>query len=561
MKSQMFTLLLLPALLSAACQPVVAASGNGSTCLTVKMQVERLPDLHEARTGHVVLCVDGEPMVFGGHTSGFVPLATAERYSGGEWHLQPMVYIHDQPVVLPMESGKIVITGGHEQPLGIGQTFTFELYHPEQQSFEGYGCLDVKRCFAQGLEIDSGRAIISGNWYHADNIECFDGSRQCLKVKDVTQHRSLPYMLRTAKDNAIIFSDRNNYAELFDTIVIDRLHGEPFVEPLLQTWRPFYNHTGNRTQDAFIGDSSRGEYAYLLLGIRSDGQMGILKVEGEHFSLLPTVCPVPTRSQWGAINYFSAVVADRRVRRAYVTGYGVDEGDHRLYVLSIDYGVTPAVLTLHYSEPQQDSIGSYCPVLTADGNLLIAGGVDPVHPNNFTPFATTLLLRVGSQAEADTQPTRWWIWALTALALLAAIAGGLWQWRRKHAAAEKAKTDDSIGNNDSSEALVNRIRQLMDDEQLFLNSDLKIVDVANRLCTNVSYISACINQQQNCSFNTFIANYRVGYAKQLLRQHPDKKVSEIWSAAGFANETTFFRTFKLTTGMTPSEWREAQNAN
>ena len=236
MKSEILSILLLQALLPVVCLPAVAALDHGGTCPMKKMQVERLPDLHEPRAGHVVLLVDGEPMVFGGHTSGFVPLATAERYSNGEWHLQPMTYSHDEPVVLPMESGKIVIAGGHEKPLGIGQTFTLELYHQAQQSFEGYGCLDVKRCFAQGMEIDSGRVVISGNWYHDDNIECFDGSRQCLKVKEVAQHRSLPYILRTAKDNAIGGTPRSITAE---TITVTQEGAEEEVDAhqkLYGTW-------------------------------------------------------------------------------------------------------------------------------------------------------------------------------------------------------------------------------------------------------------------------------------------------------------------------------------
>lgn len=51
----------------------------------VKMEVQRLPDLNIPRAGHAVFVVNGELTVVGGHTSGFVPTATAEYYSGGEW--------------------------------------------------------------------------------------------------------------------------------------------------------------------------------------------------------------------------------------------------------------------------------------------------------------------------------------------------------------------------------------------------------------------------------------------------------------------------------------------
>lgn len=519
------------------------------------MEVERLPSLHVPRSGHATLCVNGTTIVIGGHTSGFVPTATAEVFRNGEWYLLPTVYIHDQGLYVPMKSGEIIAAGGHEQPLGIGQTFPLEIGHPERQSFEGYGCLASKRCFAQGLEMDSSRVIITGNWYNADNIECYDGSRQCVKVKDVSQQRSQPYIFRTAKDNAIIFGDHDNYGHQFDTIVVDRLRGEPFIEALLQTWRPYFFHSCGHIQGGFIGDESQGEYAYLLLGVRADGQMAILKTEGERFSILPTACPVPTNSPWGSISYFSSIIADRQTKRAYVAGYGADKGDHRLYVLNIDYSQTPAALTLNYSEPQ-DSIGCYHPVLTADGNLLMAGGAYPLQPNNYTPSATSLLLLVGSRAESSVaSPTRWLWWVLLSLVMVMAATVLFKRCRKKQSSVEEAKSDDSIENTTAYETLLQRICQLMEEEQPYLNSELKVADVAKSLATNASYISSCVNALRGCSFNQFVNTYRIDYAKKLLRQHPDKKVSEVWALSGFANETSFFRTFKAMTGQTPTEWR------
>ena len=95
----------------------------------------------------------------------------------------------------------------------------------------------------------------------------------------------------------------------------------------------------------------------------------------------------------------------------------------------------------------------------------------------------------------------------------------------------------------------------MDEEKPYLNSDLKIADIAGLLGTNVSYVSACINRHKGCSFIQFVNGYRISYAKTLLRSSRDKKISEVWVASGFANETSFFRTFKALTGMTPTEWK------
>ena len=42
-----------------------------------------------------------------------------------------------------------------------------------------------------------------------------------------------------------------------------------------------------------------------------------------------------------------------------------------------------------------------------------------------------------------------------------------------------------------------------------------------------------------------------------MRREPNKHLSDIAEESGFANEATFFRTFKQLTGMTPSEWKDA----
>jgi len=99
-----------------------------------------------------------------------------------------------------------------------------------------------------------------------------------------------------------------------------------------------------------------------------------------------------------------------------------------------------------------------------------------------------------------------------------------------------------------------RVCQLMEEERLYLNSGLKISDVAMAAGCNRNVLSACINSLRNCSFSKFVNTYRVEHAKQLLSQ-PDTRASEVWMETGFANETTFFRAFKAIVGMTPSEWK------
>ena len=58
------------------------------------MEYDRLPDLQTPRCAHGFTVAGGELCAFGGHTTGFVPVATAEYFSDGEWHTIPMTYPH-----------------------------------------------------------------------------------------------------------------------------------------------------------------------------------------------------------------------------------------------------------------------------------------------------------------------------------------------------------------------------------------------------------------------------------------------------------------------------------
>ena len=52
----------------------------------IQIEIERLPDLNIPRAGHELFYVNGELVVAGGHTNGFVPTPTAEYNRNGKWN-------------------------------------------------------------------------------------------------------------------------------------------------------------------------------------------------------------------------------------------------------------------------------------------------------------------------------------------------------------------------------------------------------------------------------------------------------------------------------------------
>lgn len=533
-----------------------------------RIQTERLPDLNIAREGHTVLCLNGELTVFGGHTAGFIPTPTAEYLSNGQWKQLQMVYTHDEGTVLAMRSGQVLLAGGLKDNLGIGQSFEVELYNPEVHSFRGFGCLDQKRSLASAIELDSGQVLISGNWYADDGIEMYDGRKSFAAVRDVTVPRAAPYLFRTSNGDVLVLSGVTNKHQYMDSIIVDRLHGDAFMVPIFQHWRPaapFPCHS----ETGFIGDESRGHYAYLMTVrdfARHDveaerhgkpaGQVAVVLVEDTVFSLLPTSCPIPMSTpEYGPIYYdISGIVVDRKVQRAYLMGA---DKDNRLYVVSIEYARRPASLTLYYTDPLPDC-GCFQPALTSDGNLAVIGG--NLYPgflgDHYTPTASAYLLLLGSPADEGSSMSSWWLLMLGGVVAFV-VAGGIWFVRRRRRSVQSPSQDgnqESAPVNDADEVMMARINQLMEEEKLYLDKGLLVTDIAQRLGVHRNTVSSCINNQCGCSFNTYINGYRIEYAMQQFRQHPDGKIVAVGLESGFSTERSFFRAFKAVTGLTPSEW-------
>ena len=530
------------------------SDGETATYRQLKITAKHLDNLHTPRSGHATLYINGELTVFGGHTSGFLPTSTAEYYKDGKWHQMQMVYAHDGGTVIPLKSGKVLLAGGFEKHLGIGQTFVVEMYDPAKHSFVGFGCLDKKRVAASGIEMDSSQVYIAGNWYSDDAIEHFDGNESFSFVKDVAQQRYLPHLLRIAPDNFLIFGGYDIHGDNFSNIIVDQLKGDTLHIPLLDEWRPLQYDFGHQCDNSFIGNEAKGIYAYLLPVKNKEGEVAIMLIEGTRFSLLPTACPIPTKSQWGEIRYYSPVVVDQKVKRGYMMG--IDK-DCRQYILAIEYNkrIDQGVpLTLYYTDPMPDVCN--LPVVTPEGNLMMAGGVNFQTNNNYSPSSSAYLFPVGTP-EMTSQPIPWWLWMATGILVALLLIYLIYYYVRKKrptTTVETVSQGKTETANASNELLMQRLCLLMEEQKPFLNSELKVSDVAALLGTNNRYISESIKSTRNITFAQFINTYRISYAQQLLRQQPTMKMTEVYIKSGFANETSFFRTFKAHTGMTPKEW-------
>ena len=102
--------------------------------------------------------------------------------------------------------------------------------------------------------------------------------------------------------------------------------------------------------------------------------------------------------------------------------------------------------------------------------------------------------------------------------------------------------------------LKDKVLQLMEDEKVYLDADLKLKDLADRLGLSVPNTSQLINQNLHKDFNTFINEYRIKAAIGLLENNATLSLRNVAYETGFNNNVTFYKAFKKFKGTSPSEY-------
>ncbi|MFA6676315.1 MAG: helix-turn-helix domain-containing protein [Bacteroidales bacterium] len=127
---------------------------------------------------------------------------------------------------------------------------------------------------------------------------------------------------------------------------------------------------------------------------------------------------------------------------------------------------------------------------------------------------------------------------------------------------EKQKEDSTHNDTSLSPQMFRTLSEKIDDiikkEKLYLNSDLRVSDIATRLNSNRTYIHQAINKERSLSFSEYINHFRIEHSKQLIIDKINKgenpTIQDIIYESGFTNMSSFYRVFKNETGYTPHSW-------
>jgi AraC-like DNA-binding protein len=106
--------------------------------------------------------------------------------------------------------------------------------------------------------------------------------------------------------------------------------------------------------------------------------------------------------------------------------------------------------------------------------------------------------------------------------------------------------------------LYDNMIKLIESQKLYLNPKLDQNIIISLLGTNRFYLFQAINKHADFSFRDIINRYRVEEAKRLIQRECQKEevilIPQIYADAGFNSSSTYYRTFKQFTGLSPMEY-------
>lgn len=107
-----------------------------------------------------------------------------------------------------------------------------------------------------------------------------------------------------------------------------------------------------------------------------------------------------------------------------------------------------------------------------------------------------------------------------------------------------------------NEELFARLEKAMTEDRIWQDKELSLDSVARILCTNVKYVSKCL-EHAGTSFYTYINKYRINEAIRLLSiPDNDMPMRAVADMVGYNSVTSFYRVFQKETGVPPKYYRE-----
>ncbi|MDL2294767.1 helix-turn-helix transcriptional regulator, partial [Ruminococcaceae bacterium OttesenSCG-928-D13] len=91
------------------------------------------------------------------------------------------------------------------------------------------------------------------------------------------------------------------------------------------------------------------------------------------------------------------------------------------------------------------------------------------------------------------------------------------------------------------------------------NQSLTVADIAAHFSYSATYVNRLFKRQYGVTPIQYQIGLRIDKAKALLREFPKANIKDIAAAVGYDDARYFSRVFRLSVGLSPSEYAEEQS--
>ena len=146
---------------------------------------------------------------------------------------------------------------------------------------------------------------------------------------------------------------------------------------------------------------------------------------------------------------------------------------------------------------------------------------------------------------------------ITFFLLIVYIAFCLFMMERAREKFEHENTELLQHENDKYFAIYEGIISAMENEKIWQDAELSVLELADHLNTNVNYVYHALKHfGKDESFSNMINRYRIQAIKERILHGEGEKftINHLYMQSGFKNQSTFNRVFKQFENVTPKEY-------
>lgn len=121
----------------------------------------------------------------------------------------------------------------------------------------------------------------------------------------------------------------------------------------------------------------------------------------------------------------------------------------------------------------------------------------------------------------------------------------------------------SLLTDEETETLSQRLQEKMEIDKLYLNSNLSLRELAESINSSEKKLSFLLNQKKDINFNDYLNNFRIDTFKKEVAKSENEKLSIVGIAmnCGFKSKSSFYRAFKNSVGISPSQFLKELKKN